>query len=124
MASAFALLPDDRQSPGDAAVVLVFGRLDDAPRGGARVLGRDDIGQLAPGMAADMALFDLRSLPLAGGAVHDPVASLLLCAPPSAACTVVNGRIVVREGQLATVDAGPLVERHNALARQLVGGGG
>ena len=92
-----------------------------ATRGGARVLGRDDIGHLAPGMAADLAVFDLRTLPLAGAAVHDPVAALLLCTPAQAAWTVVNGRVVVREGQLATLDAGPLVERHNRLARELVG---
>ena len=70
----------------------------------------------APGMCADLAVFDLRSLAFSGGAVHDPVASLLLCASPQAAYTVVNGRVVVREGQLATVDLGPLVERHNRLA--------
>ena len=52
-----------------------------------------------------------------------PVAALLLCAPAQAAWTVVDGRVVVREGRLATVDAGPLVERHNRLARILVGGG-
>ena len=94
--------------------------LDTATRGGARVLGRDDIGHLAPGMAADLALFDLRGLGFAGGAVHDPVAALLLCAPAPAAFTIVNGRVVVREGQLATLDLGPLIERHNTLARQLV----
>ena len=93
--------------------------LEVATRGGARVLGRDDIGHLAPGMAADLALFDLRTLGFAGGAVHDPVAALLLCAPAPAACTIVNGRVVVRQGQLATVDLGPLLERHNHLARQL-----
>jgi 8-oxoguanine deaminase len=87
-----------------------------ATRGGARVLGRTDIGHLAPGMCADIALFDLRTLGFAGGAVHDPVASLLLCASPQAAYTVVNGRVVVRNGQLATVDLGPLLERHNRLA--------
>jgi len=96
--------------------------LEVATRGGARVLGRDDIGQLAPGMAADLALFDLRSLGFAGGAVHDPVASLLLCAPANAAYTIVNGRVVVREGRLSTVDLGPLIERHNRLARQLAAG--
>lgn len=90
-----------------------------ATRGSAEVLGRNDIGHLAPGMCADMALFDLRTLGFAGGAVHDPVASLLLCASPNAAWTVVNGRVVVREGQLATVDLGPLVERHNRLAIEL-----
>ena len=90
-----------------------------ATRGGAGVLGRNDIGHLAPGMAADLALFDLRGLGFAGGAVHDPVAALLLCAPAQAAYTVVNGRVVVRSGQLATVGLGPLVERHNRLAVQL-----
>ena len=92
-----------------------------ATRGGARVLGRDDIGHLAPGMAADLALFDLRGLGFAGAAVHDPLASLLLCAPAQAAYTLVNGRVVVRQGQLATLDLGPLVEHHNRLAAQLVG---
>ena len=70
-------------------------------------------------MCADLALFDLRTLGLAGGAVHDPVGALLLCASPAAAWTIVNGRVVVREGQLATLDLGPLLERHNQLARQL-----
>jgi cytosine/adenosine deaminase-related metal-dependent hydrolase len=87
-----------------------------ATRGGAQVLGRRDIGHLAPGMCADLALFDLRTLAFAGGAVHDPVGALLLCASPQAAWTVVNGRVVVREGRLTTVDLGPLIERHNRLA--------
>ena len=87
-----------------------------ATRGGAEVLGRKDIGHLAPGMCADLALFDLRTLGFAGGAVHDPVGSLLMCASPQAAYTIVNGKAVVREGQLATVELGPLVERHNQLA--------
>lgn len=93
-----------------------------ATRGGAEVLGRSDIGQIAPGMAGDLALFDTRALPFAGGAVHDPIAALLLCAPAPAAYTVVNGRVVVREGLLATLELGPLVERHNRLARKLADG--
>ena len=93
-----------------------------ATRGGARVLGRDDIGHLAPGMSADLAVFDTRTLGLAGGAVHDPVGALLLCGVPQAAYTVVNGRVVVRDGRLATLELEPLLERHNALARQLVNG--
>lgn len=90
-----------------------------ATRGGAQVLGRSDVGHLAPGMCADLALFDLRTLGFAGGAVHDPVATLLLCASPMAAHTVVNGQVVVRDGQLTTVELGPLVEKHNRLAMQL-----
>jgi len=90
-----------------------------ATRGGAEVLGRQDIGHIAPGMCADLALFDLRTLGFAGGAVHDPIGSLMLCASAQAAYTVVNGKVVVRDGQLATVELEPLVVRHNALAVQL-----
>ena len=90
-----------------------------ATRGGAEVLGRTDIGHLAPGMCADLALFDLRTLAFAGGAVHDPVGALLLCASPQAAYTVVNGKVVVRQGRLTTVELEPLVAQHNRLALQL-----
>ena len=83
------------------------------------MLGRTDIGHLAPGMCADLAMFDLRTLGFAGGAVHDPVGSLMLCASAQAAYTVVNGKVVVREGRLTTVALEPLVARHNALAVQL-----
>lgn len=93
--------------------------LEMATLGGARVLGRNDIGALAPGMAADLALFDLRRIELAGGGVHDPVGALLLCAPSRAAHTIVNGRVVVRDGELTTVDLGPLLERHNTMAIEL-----
>ena len=90
-----------------------------ATRGGARVLGRADIGHLAVGLCADLALFDLDTLALAGAAVHDPVGALVLCTSPQATHTVVDGRVVVRDGQLASVELQPLVERHNRLARQL-----
>ena len=93
-----------------------------ATRGGAKVLGRDDIGQLTVGRCADMALFDLQSLNYAGAAVHDPVGALLLCSSSQARTTIVNGRVVVRDGQLTSVDLGPLLERHNQLARLLVSG--
>lgn len=93
--------------------------LEMATVGGARVLNRDDIGALAPGMAADFAAFDLNQLAFAGG-LHDPVAALVFCASVNAACCVVNGRVVVRGGQLTTVDLHPLLEQHNRLARTLV----
>ncbi|MFZ5528112.1 MAG: 8-oxoguanine deaminase [Pseudomonadota bacterium] len=92
-----------------------------ATRGGGEVLGRDDIGQIKPGMAADLAIFDLRTLAMAGGAVHDPVASLLFCHSVSTAWTIVNGRVVADHGELTLIDQGPMVERHNKLARQLAG---
>jgi cytosine/adenosine deaminase-related metal-dependent hydrolase len=90
-----------------------------ATRGGAQVLGRTDIGHLAVGMCADLALFDLDTLGFAGGAVHDPVGSLVLCASQQADYTIVNGRVVVEKGELTTLDLGPLIERHNQLALQL-----
>ncbi|KMO36056.1 8-oxoguanine deaminase [Methylobacterium aquaticum] len=95
--------------------------LEIATLGGAKVLGRDDIGALAPGMAADCVAFDLRGLGLAG-ARHDPVAALVFCAPPSVALSVINGRIVVQDGRLLTLDTARLAERHTTLSRHLVNG--
>jgi 8-oxoguanine deaminase len=93
-----------------------------ATRGGAEVLGRTDIGSLSVGNCADMALFDLRSLSFAGGAVHDPVGSLMLCASAQANYTVVNGRVVVKDGQLVTLDLGRVIGLHNQFALQLAAG--
>ena len=95
--------------------------LEIATIGGARVLGRDDVGCLAPGMAADFSAFDVRGAGFAG-ALHDPVAALVFCAPERASWVCVNGRLVVEEGRLATVDLVPHLERHNRLARRLVSG--
>lgn len=95
--------------------------LELATRGGAAVLNRRDIGQIAPGKAADIAAFDLRGLDHAG-ALHDPVAALVFAAPVRAALSMVNGRMVVRDGQLQTLDVRRLVVRHNALAADLVNG--
>ena len=92
-----------------------------ATRGGADVLGRSDIGQLAVGKCADLAMFDLDALAFAGGAVHDPVGALLLCASAQAAVVVVDGRVIVRDGEITSVDLGPLMESHNRFARQLTG---
>ncbi len=97
--------------------------LELATRGGAAVLNRDDIGVLAPGKAADLVGFDLRGIGFAGG-LHDPVAALLFCAPAGVAFSVIDGRVVVAEGRLTTLDLPVLVERHNRLAAALAGGGG
>jgi len=91
-----------------------------ATRGGARVLGRSDIGQLSPGKCADLALFDLSAPGFAGGAVHDPVGALLLCAPAQAAWTIVDGVVRVREGRVVSFDLPPVLRRHDQLARELV----
>ena len=91
-----------------------------ATRGGAAVLGRDDIGYLAPNMAADFIGVRLDSLPLAGSAVHDPLAALVFCRTPNVDLSVIAGTIRVRDGNLLGVDLDTLVEHHNELARALV----
>ncbi|MGK2899437.1 MAG: 8-oxoguanine deaminase [Burkholderiaceae bacterium] len=92
--------------------------LEIATLGGARVLGRDDIGALAVGMAADIVSVPLNEIGLAG-AQHDPLAALLFCHVPRVRHSIVDGRVVVRDGQLATLDLPVLVERHNRLAAEL-----
>jgi len=93
-----------------------------ATRGGASVLGRDDVGCLAPGMAADIVAFDLNA-PGFAGAWHDPVAALVFCAPARVSLSVINGRVVARDGRLTTLELEPLLERHNRFAQELVDGG-
>ena len=93
-----------------------------ATRGGASTLGRDDIGYLAPGMAADFIGYRLDTLDLAGGAVHDALAALVFCHPPKVDLSVINGRVRVLEQRLLDVDLPVLIERHNAIARALARG--
>jgi cytosine/adenosine deaminase-related metal-dependent hydrolase len=95
--------------------------LEIATLGGARVLGRDDIGALAPGMAADLVTLPLDDIGLAG-ALHDALAALFFCHVPRVRHVVVNGEVRVRDGQLTGVELPVLVERHNRLAAQLVDG--
>ncbi|NVE00594.1 8-oxoguanine deaminase [Massilia sp. BJB1822] len=92
--------------------------LELATLGGAKVLNRDDIGALKPGMAADIVLFQLDQIGFAG-ALHDPVAALVFCTPSQVSHSIINGKVVVRDGQLQTVDLPLVIERHNRLARQL-----
>lgn len=112
---------DNAAPNGMTAAMTARTALQIATRGGARVLGRTDIGAIAPGMAADLALFRLDDVGFAG-ALHDPIAALVFCAPRRADYTVVNGRVVVREGRLATLDLESLIKRHNQLAFELVAG--
>ena len=92
--------------------------LEIATLGGARVLGRDDIGALAPGMSADLVAFDLRGVAHAG-AWHDPVAALVFCQPGAVALSVIDGRVVIRDGAFQDLELPPLLARHRELARSL-----
>ena len=106
---------------GNPAGLSAREALEIATRGGAAVLGRDDIGQLAIGKAADCIAIDLNRLAYAGG-LHDPVAATIFCAPQEMDLVLVNGRVVVRDGKITAVEMGPIIERHNVIARQLVRG--
>jgi len=89
-------------------------------RGGAAVLGRNDIGSLEPGKCADFFALNLNKLGYAG--MHDPVSAVVFGQSFNADYTFVGGKAVVREGQLATVDQGKLIEKHNAAAKRLLAG--
>jgi 8-oxoguanine deaminase len=103
-----------------ADALTVDEALEMATLGGARVLGRDDIGSLQRGKAADFIGVNLNRLAFAGAACHDPLASLVLCTPPNVDLSVVNGRIVVENGQLPGFDMERTIARQNELALQLV----
>jgi cytosine/adenosine deaminase-related metal-dependent hydrolase len=104
---------------GGAAALSARDALELATRGGADVLGRDDIGQIAPGMAADIAGWSVDSLELSGGAVHDPVAALVFCRAQRADLVVVNGKVRVRDGEILDFDLRATVDRANEIAREL-----
>jgi cytosine/adenosine deaminase-related metal-dependent hydrolase len=93
--------------------------LELATLGGARVLGRDDLGVIAPGMRADIAIWDLSGIEAAGA--WDPVAALILCGPTRVRHLIVEGRQVVRDGQMVTLDLPRVVERQRQLAVRLGG---
>jgi len=93
--------------------------LELATRGGAAVLGRTDIGSLEVGKCADFTAINLNRLGYAG-ALHDPVAAVMFCAPQAVDWSVIGGRVIVENGELLTVDVPHLVERHNRAAARLL----
>ena len=103
----------------DPTVLSAREALEIATRGGARVLGRDDVGYLALGMAADFVAVNLDT-PAFAGAHHDVVAALLLCQVDRVDYSVINGRWVIDNGRLTTLDLPALIERHNHQARALL----
>lgn len=93
--------------------------LEIATLGGAQVLGRDDLGSIEPGKRADLAIWDVSGVEAAGS--WDPVAALVLCGPTRVRGLIVEGRQVVRDGQMLTLDLPRLIERQTRLARRLAG---
>jgi cytosine/adenosine deaminase-related metal-dependent hydrolase len=103
-----------------AAALTVEETLEMATLGGAKVLGRDDLGSLQPGKAADFVGVTLDRLEFAGAACHNPVATLLMCTPPTVDLSVINGRIVVEDGQIPKLDMERIVARQNEIALDMV----
>ena len=90
-----------------------------ATKGGASVLNRDDIGMLVPGYAADITAFKRDNVDFSGSD-WDPVASLVFCGPSKANYTIINGKIVVSEGQLTSIPMEKLVHEHSKLSQDLI----
>ena len=108
-----------QRARGDAGALSARAALRIATRGGAAVLGRDDIGSLAPGMAADVIGVRTDTLGMAGAAVHDPVAAIAFTMPTNVEFSVIDGAVRVDGGKLLGVDLAALIAEHNACARRL-----
>ncbi len=106
---------------GNAGAMSAREALEIATRGSAAVLGRDDVGYLAPGMSADFIAINLNRVDYAG-AWHDPAAAVLFCGPRGVDWSVINGRVVVDNGRLTTVDLDAHLPRHNAISRAMING--
>ena len=102
-----------------AAALKARDALRMATLGGAACLGRDDIGSLAVGKRADIALFDLRDVGYSGA--EDVAAALVLCAPTRVETLTVDGRVIVENHEIRTVALAPILARHRRLAAKMVG---
>jgi len=108
-----------RSGENDQKIMTARDALELATIGGAAVLGRSDIGSLEPGKAADFTAINLNRIDYAG-ALHDPVAAAVFCAPVKVDYTVVGGKFVVKDGQLTSLDLPVQIEKHNQAAARLL----
>jgi cytosine/adenosine deaminase-related metal-dependent hydrolase len=93
--------------------------LELATLGGAEVLGRDDIGSLEAGKAADLVAYRIDGIEHAGAGA-DRVAGLLTCAPVNACYSIINGRVVIEQGEITGLDLPTLITQHNQQAQRLL----
>lgn len=93
--------------------------LELATLGGAALLGREDIGALAQGKAADLIAIDVNRIEYSGAG--DLLAAAIFCGPVGVDLSIIDGRIVVERRQLSALDIRPILARHNELARQMLG---
>ena len=90
-----------------------------ATRGGAEVLRQKNIGQIAPGFSADMAIYDMHAVDLAGTQC-DPLAGLVFCGPIKTKHTIINGCLVVEDGHLKTINLNSILREHRKLSVDLI----
>ena len=102
----------------DSMTVLSALRL--ATTGSAACLGRSDLGTLEPGKAADVTIFALDDIGYSGAG--DPVGALLLCHPTRVDTLIVNGKVVVEQGRLKTLNLEPILEAHRKKAKTIQAG--
>lgn len=119
MLLARTLLSENEGGPPEAKKEWISARdcLEMATLGGAAILGRDDIGSLEPGKRADFFAVDTNQRSFAGGSMVDPVAALVFCAPQNASYTVIDGRVIVKDGQITTLDLPIAIEKLNKASR-------
>ena len=108
-----------RSAPDAPLLMTARQALSIATRGGASVLGRQDIGSLEVGKCADFFALDLQQLDYAG-AITDPLATILFCQPVKANWTVVGGQVIVREGELTKLYVHKQLENHNQATKRLL----
>jgi len=111
-----ALLLQRVQNGADA--ISARETLEIATLGGAKVLGRDDCGSIEVGKRADIAIWDLNNVQAAGN--WDAVAALVLTGPHQVKDLFVEGRQIVRDGHLASINLRSAIEKHNKLALTLL----
>ena len=96
--------------------------LEMATRGGAEILGRQDIGSLEAGKCADFFSVDLNTIGFSGGAQVDPVAALVFSTPPTVSHLAVHGRLIIQDGHLTTLDLPRVIRASHDAARRVVHG--
>jgi cytosine/adenosine deaminase-related metal-dependent hydrolase len=110
-----------RSAPDTPPLMTARQALSLATRGGAAVLGRQDIGSLEVGKCADFFAINLNTLEYTG-AWQDPLAALVFCTPLKADWTIVGGKIIVAEGELRTLDLHTHIEKHQTASRRIIQG--
>jgi len=112
-----------RVSAANPGALSARAALELATLGGARLLGRDDIGYLAPGMSADFISINI-DRPQLAGAHQDIVAALVLCDLGSVDYSIINGKKVIDQGHLTTSEIQSLVDKTNAASRRMFAAAG